>query len=69
MIQRYAPLSAPRAKILMEIKGREELPYSKKLCKISGKRIFQAYCEYHRDFGHETEGYFQLRDKIEALIH
>ena len=44
--------------ILIEIKGREELPQLRKLCKILGKRVSWAYCEYHRDFSHENKDCF-----------
>ena len=52
----------------MKIKGWKELPQPRKLRKILGKQVSQAYCEYHRDFSHETEDCFQLYDYIEALI-
>ena len=33
------------------------------------RRNMTKYCKFHKDRGHDTTEFFQLRDQIEALIH
>ena len=33
------------------------------------KRDRSKYCEYHKDYGHDTEECIHLKEKIEELIH
>ena len=64
----YAPLTAPRANVLMEIEGEGYLPKPTRLRGPLAKRNMKKYCRYHRDYGHDTEECYQLKDEIEALI-
>ena len=32
------------------------------------KRNMNKYCKFHRDWGHDTSEYFQLKQQIETLI-
>ena len=64
----YAPLIAPRANVLMEIEGEGYLPKPTPLRSPLAKRNMKKYCRYHRDYGHDTEECYQLKDEIEALI-
>ena len=64
----YAPLTAPRANVLMEIEGEGYLPKPTPLRGPLAKRNMKKYCRYHRDYGHDTEECYQLKDEIEALI-
>ena len=33
-----------------------------------GRKNKNKYCRYHRDYGHDTEDCFELKEEIEALI-
>ena len=66
----YTPLNAPRSKVLMWIRanevgiprlGRMDLAQRK-----SADRRF--YCQYHRDYGHDTDECRELQKAIEQLI-
>ena len=58
----YTPLNAPRSKMLMWIRvngvgipvPRRQSPTKR----ASANRKF--YCQYHRDYGHDTDGYREL---------
>ena len=62
--QNYAPLTAPRANVLMEIEGEGYLPKPTPLRGPLAKRNMKKYCRYHRDYGHDTEECYQLKDEI-----
>ena len=64
----YAPLTVPRANVLMEIEGEGYLPKPTPLCTPLAKRNMKKYCRYHRDYGHDTEECYKLKDEIEVLI-
>ena len=52
----------------MEIEGEGYLPKPTPLRSPLAKRNMKKYCRYHRDYGHDTEECYQLKDEIEALI-
>ncbi|XP_027062820.2 uncharacterized protein [Coffea arabica] len=64
----YTPLTRPRAQILavMEAEGLGGRP--RKMGTPRNKRNQDRYCAFHRDVGHDTEGCWALRKKIEGLI-
>ncbi|XP_038984464.1 uncharacterized protein LOC120111480 [Phoenix dactylifera] len=64
----YTPLNAPRTEILMEIEGREYFRPPPPMRDTRAWRNPRKYCRFHRDYSHDTEDCFQLRDEIEALI-
>jgi len=63
----YTPLVVPRRKILDEAQQTELIPALKQSQTPpnadTGKR-----CQYHRNYGHTTEGCQALKDKIEELV-
>ena len=52
----------------MEIEGEGYLPKPTPLRGPLAKRNMKKYYRYHRDYGHDTEECYQLKDEIEALI-
>ena len=51
----YAPLSALRAQILIEIEGEGYLQKPDSLKAPPEKRVKQKYCYFHRDHGHDIK--------------
>ncbi|XP_038978844.1 uncharacterized protein LOC120109168, partial [Phoenix dactylifera] len=66
--ENYTPLNVPQAKILMEIEGRDYFRPPPPMRDTVARRNPRKYCRFHRDYGHDMEDCFQLRDDIEALI-
>ncbi|GFS36964.1 hypothetical protein Acr_00g0048940 [Actinidia rufa] len=62
------PLNAPVAQVLSEIKHEEFVKWLGKIKTDPQKRNRNKYCEFHRDHGHNTEDYFQLKEQIADLI-
>ncbi|GFY97621.1 hypothetical protein Acr_12g0001620 [Actinidia rufa] len=56
------PLNAPVAQVLSEIKHEEFVKWPGKIKTDPQKRNRNKYCEFHRDHGHNTEDYFQLKE-------
>ena len=63
------PLFAPRAQILIEIKDQGYLHQPNPMKASLMKRDKRKYCHYQRDHDHDTEECWQLKDKIEIMIH
>ena len=63
----YAPLNAPRSRILDEVLQAELLPPPRKYQNPPNADL-SKYCHYHRNNGHTTDECDTLRDKIEELI-
>ncbi|GFS28929.1 hypothetical protein Acr_00g0004700 [Actinidia rufa] len=61
-------LNTPVAQVLSEIKHEEFVKWPGKIKTDPQKRNRNKYCEFHRDHGHNTEDYFQLREQIADLI-
>ncbi|GFS45151.1 hypothetical protein Acr_00g0094470 [Actinidia rufa] len=62
------PLNPPVAQVLSEIKHEEFVKWPGKIKTDLQKRNMNKYCEFHRDHGHNTEDYFQLKEQIADLI-
>ncbi|XP_074351761.1 uncharacterized protein LOC141690903 [Apium graveolens] len=65
---KYARLNAPKSQILMEINKDKEFKWPKPLRGDLVKRDKSRYCRYHKDVGHDTDNYRQVKDEIEYLI-
>ena len=60
---------APIDQVLMQIKDEEEaLTYPGKLKGDPNRRSRDKYCRFHRDHGHDTANFYDLKQQIEALI-
>ena len=64
----FTPLTAPIDQVLMQIKDKEALTFPGKLKEYPSKRSRDKYCHFHRDHGHDTFDYYNLKQQIEALI-
>ena len=62
------PLMASIDQVLMQIKDKEALTYPGKLKGDLNRRSRDKYCHFHRDHGHDTADYYNLKQQIEALI-
>ncbi|XP_057506528.1 uncharacterized protein LOC130789725 [Actinidia eriantha] len=62
------PLNAPIAQVLTEIKHEEFVKWPRKIKTNPSRRNKNKYYEFHRDHGHNTEDYFQLKEQIADLI-
>ena len=65
---RYTPLTMPKREILHQIQGQNMLKKPEPLKTPFGRKNKNKYCRYHRDYGHDTEDCFELKEEIEALI-
>ena len=52
----------------MQIKDKGALTFPGKLKGDPNKRPRKKYCHFHRDHGHDTFDYYDLKQQIEALI-
>ena len=64
----FTPLTAPIDQVLMQIKDEEALTYPGKLKGDPNRCSRDKYCHFHRDHGHDTADYYNLKQQIEALI-
>ena len=55
--------------VLMQIKDEGALSFPGKLKGDPSKRPRDKYCRFHRDHGHDTSDYYDLKQKIEAFIN
>jgi len=63
----YAPLNAPRSRILDEVIQAELIPPPRKYQNPPNADL-SKYCHYHRNNGHTTDECDTRRDKIEELV-
>jgi len=63
----YAPLNAPRSRILDEVLQAELIPPPRKYQNPPNADL-SKYCHYHRNNDHTTDECDTLRDKIEELV-
>ena len=66
--QQYTPLNAPLKQVLMQIKDNPSLKWPEKMKRGPNKRNRNKYCHFHRDHGHDTDEYFDLKQQIKNLI-
>ena len=64
----FTSLVMPVDKILMQIKDEPGLKWPKLLSTSSRKRDPKKYCRFHKDHGHYTDEYRDLKEQIEELI-
>ena len=66
--QQYTPLNMPLKQVLMQIKDDPSLKWPEKMKGDPNKRNRNKYCRFHRDYGHDTDECFDLKQQIENLI-
>ena len=64
----FTPLVMLADKILMLIKDESRLKWPKPLSTSSRKCNLKKYCRFHKDHGHYTKEYHDLKEQIEELI-
>ena len=64
----FTPLTAPVDQVLMQIKDEEALTYPGKLKGDPNRHLKDKYCRFHRDHGHDTADFYDLKQHIETLI-
>ncbi|XP_023926394.2 uncharacterized protein LOC112037809 [Quercus suber] len=64
----FTSLTAPIDQVLMQIKDEGALSFPSKLKGDPNKRSRDKYYRFHRDHGHDTADYYNLKQQIEALI-
>ena len=66
--QQYTPLNVSLEQVLMQIKDDPSLKWPKKTKGDPNKRNRNKYCRFHRDYGHDTDECFDLKQQVENLI-
>ena len=66
--QQYTPLNVPLEQVLMQIKNDPSLKWPEKMKGDPNKRNRNKYCCFHRDYGHDTDECFDLKQQIKNLI-
>ena len=66
--QQYAPLNVPLEQVLMQIKDDPSLKWPEKIKGDPNKCNRNKYCRFHKDYGHDTDECFDLKQQIENLI-
>ena len=64
----FTPSTAPIDQVLIQIKDEGALTFPGKLKGDPNKRPRDKYCRFHRDHGHDTANYYDLKQQIEAFI-
>ena len=64
--QNYTPLNAPRSKVLMCIRANGVgIPRPERIDPAKREKADRRfYCQYHRDYGHDTDEYRELQKAI-----
>ena len=65
---KFTPLIMPVDKILMQIKNEHYLKWPKPLHSSPNVHDYSKYCRFHKDHGHNTEDYRDLKEQVEELI-
>ena len=66
--QQYTPLNVPLEQVLMQIKDDPSLKWPEKMKGDPKKCNRNKYCRFHRDYGHDTDKCFNLKQQVENLI-
>ena len=66
--ENFTPLNTSIDQVLMQIKDEGALTFPGKLKGDPNKRSRDKYCRFHRDHGHDTSDYYNLKQHIKALI-
>ena len=66
--QRFTPLTASVSQVLREVRNEQFLRWPTQMKSDPSTRDNTKYCEFHRDYGHCTNDYIQLKREIEFLI-
>ncbi|XP_077223459.1 uncharacterized protein LOC143857073 [Tasmannia lanceolata] len=62
-----APLKVPLSDVLLAIRDQGLLSPPRKMSTDPKKRSTRKFCDFHGDYGHETDHYFHLRLQLEKL--
>ena len=66
--RRFTPLTASVSQVLREVRNEQFLRWPTQMKSDPATRDNTRYCEFHRDYGHRTDDYIQLKREIEYLI-
>ena len=66
--RRFTPLTTTVSQVLREVQKEQFLRWPSRMKSDPTTRDNTRYCEFHRDYGHHTDDYIQLRKEIEYLI-
>ena len=66
--QQYTPLNVPLEQVFMQIKDDPSLKWPEKMKEDPNKRNRNKYCRFHRNYGHDTDECFDLKQQVENLI-
>ncbi|XP_030941982.1 uncharacterized protein LOC115967007 [Quercus lobata] len=66
--QQYTPLNVPLKQVLMQVKDDPSLKWLEELKGDPNKCNRNKYCRFHRDHGHDTDEFYDLKQQIENLI-
>ena len=66
--RQFTPLTATVSQVLREVQHEKFLRWPSHMRSDPTKRDNTRYCEFHRDHGHRTDDFIQLRKEIEYLI-
>ena len=58
----------PLEQVLMQIKDEPSLKWPEKMKGDPNKRNKNKYCRFHKDYGHDTDECFDLKQQIENVI-
>ena len=59
--QQYTSLNVPLEQVLMQIKDDPSLKWPEKMKGDPNKLNKSKYCRFHRDHGHDTDEWFDLK--------
>ena len=59
--QHYTRLNAPLDQVLMQIKNDPSMKWPEKMKGDPNKRNKNKYCRFHRDYGHDTDECYDLK--------
>ncbi|PIN10856.1 hypothetical protein CDL12_16548 [Handroanthus impetiginosus] len=67
-MDRFTPLRVPRSQVLMEIGATNLLKRPFRASQGPSKPKSDKFCQFHNDYGHDTDECAHLRNEIEKLI-